>query len=335
MRDRIAALLIVIVFALAAALDHRARRPDETVAMAQMQPAPSPEFQWSKSDKPIKVSLCELRDNSPAYNHRLVEVTGFVSHGFEDFGFFDPHCGSWPRVWLEYGGTTASGTMYCCGVTAARSRPEPLVVEDIPIELTVDENFKQFDKLIRREADSLVHATLVGRFFAGVYMDWVTTPRWGGFGHMGCCTLLAVQQVGSVDPQTSTELDYRAWPDTPEMEFESCGYQHLTEISRPDLLIKDQEQADREEAEWKFSDPKRVATKGLANLLNIKDSSTIELTQTRRAQGRFIYHWWPKGKRNSYMVVVSRPYMLSFYARDPKRVAWVVVGAFEKFCGRG
>lgn len=334
MKDRIAVFLVVIVFALGTALDY-ARRPDATVVMAQMQPAPSPEFQWCTSDTPIKVSPCELKNNSPAYNHRLVEVTGFVSHGFEDFGFFDPRCGRWAPVWLEYGGTTASGTMYCCGVTAARSRPKQLVVEDIPIDLTVDENFKQFDKLIRRESDSLVHATLTGRFFAGVYMDWVTTPRWGGFGHMGCCTLLAVQQVVSVDPQTSTELDYRAWPDTPEMEFESCGYSHLNEIARHDLLIKDQEQADREETEWRFNDPKRVATEELATLLNINDSSTIELTQTRRAQGRFIYHWWPKGQLKSYMVVVSRPYMLSFYARDPNRVAWVMVGAFEKFCGRG
>jgi len=35
------------------------------------------------------------------------------------------------------------------------------------------------------------------------------------------------------------------------------------------------------------------------------------------------------------MVVVSRPYFLSFYAKDPNRVAWVLIGAFETFCGGG
>jgi hypothetical protein len=32
------------------------------------------------------------------------------------------------------------------------------------------------------------------------------------------------------------------------------------------------------------------------------------------------------------MVVVSRPYLLSLYAHDPKRVAWVLTAAFESSC---
>lgn len=80
---------------------------------------------------------------------------------------------------------------------------------------------------------------------------------------------------------------------------------------------------------------KRVATEGLARLLSISDTSTIALKETRKAQGRFVYHWWPKGKTTSYMVVVSRPYLLSFYAKDPKRVAWVMTAAFERPCGVG
>jgi len=35
------------------------------------------------------------------------------------------------------------------------------------------------------------------------------------------------------------------------------------------------------------------------------------------------------------MVVVSRPYLLSFYALDPKRVAWVVIAAYESSCAKG
>jgi len=41
----------------------------------------------------------------------------------------------------------------------------------------------------------------------------------------------------------------------------------------------------------------------------------------------------PKGKTMRYMVVVSRPYLLSFYAKDPKRVAWVLIAAYETSCG--
>jgi hypothetical protein len=34
------------------------------------------------------------------------------------------------------------------------------------------------------------------------------------------------------------------------------------------------------------------------------------------------------------MVVVSRPYWLSFYAHDPSRVAWIAVIAYESSCGQ-
>jgi hypothetical protein len=44
--------------------------------------------------------------------------------------------------------------------------------------------------------------------------------------------------------------------------------------------------------------------------------------------------WMDPGisKKESYMIVVSRPYWLSFYSKDTKKVAWVVVGAYESSC---
>jgi len=32
-----------------------------------------------------KLTACQLKNGPAAYNHKLVEVTGFVSHDFEDF----------------------------------------------------------------------------------------------------------------------------------------------------------------------------------------------------------------------------------------------------------
>ncbi len=148
--------------------------------------------------EPEKVGLCELQKDVDAYNHKLIEVTAFVSHGFEDFTLFDPTCNSWPAVWLEYGGKRNSGTMYCCGVTAERSRRKQLVVEEIPVPLLEDESFVKFDQTIRRGSDSIVHAGLVGRFFAGKKMP-IGKGFFRGYGHMGCCSLLAIQQVISVD----------------------------------------------------------------------------------------------------------------------------------------
>jgi hypothetical protein len=199
--------------------------------------------------------------------------------------------------------------------------------------LVSDQRFSQFDKLIQRGPDSMVRATLLGRFFSGELMTRGNSkPFWGGYGHMGCCSLFVIQQVVSVDPQNSTELDYRAWADQPDNDKVGCGYTFLTEIESFDESIKAQARADSGQEDWAFSDPGRVAAEGLARLINA-DPRSITLRQKQRAQGRFIYEWRPRGKQKvTYMVVVSRPYWLSFHAKDPKRVAWIVAAAYESSC---
>jgi hypothetical protein len=287
-----------------------------------------------QSAEPERVTPCELKSDPAKYNQKLIEITGFVSHGFEDFTIFDPDCSSWPSVWLEYGGTAASGTMYCCGVTASRTRQKQLEVENLPISLVADEQFLLFDKLLQRRPDSVVHATLVGRFFAGAQQKYPGGTSWGGYGHMGCCSLLAIQQVKSVDPQDREDLDYRASADQPDITKAGCGYRFLTDIGPSNEIIQFQRRADSGERSWSFDDPQQVAREGLARLLKIDGNSINRINETSKTQGRVIYVWRPTRGGASYMVVVSRPYLLSFYAKDAKRVAWVITAAYELSCGR-
>lgn len=280
-------------------------------------------------EQPTSVTVCHLKNDPLAFNHKLVEVTAFVSHAFEDFTLFDPMCSSWPEVWLEYGGKAKSGTMYCCGVTADRHRPNEMKVEDIPIPLTDNEQFREFDKLIQPPFRSgrhgaIVHMTLVGRFFSGRQIKYPKGTFWGGYGHMGCCSLLTIQEVKSVDGQDRDDLDYGASADQPDIDKTGCGYRFLTPIQPTSDLIKAQQQADQGTDDWVFDDPRRVASSALARCSKTEESSITRLKETRKAQGRFVYEWTPAGKAETYMIVVSRPYLLSFYAHDPKRVAWVV-----------
>jgi len=289
-------------------------------------------------EQPATVTVCQLKSDPAAYNHRLVEVTGFVSHAFEDFTIFDPTCPSWPAVWLEYGGKAKSGTMYCCGVTADRHRPKELKIEDIPIPLTDDEQFHQFDKLIQPPFrsgmhGSIVHATLVGRFFSGRLINYPKGSSWGGYGHMGCCTLLAIREVKSVDTQNRDDLDYGAGFDQPDIGKVGCGYRFLTSIDSTTDSIKAQQEADRGQRDWVFNDPQRVASEAIARFANVEESS-VAPQETHKAQGRHVYEWKPADNRESYMVVVSRPYLLAFYAHDPNRVAWVVAAAYVSSCGK-
>jgi len=220
--------------------------------------------------------------------------------------------------------------MYCCGVTPAHKRPTPLVIENIQVDLIADRKFKEFTTVLDSLPDTVVRATVVGRFFAGKKGSLRGGERWGGFGHMGCCTLLAIQQVLSVDPHTSRQLDYRATAHPPGLDKADC-YGELNDIDPTADLIKAQERADTGEEVWAFSDPKRVGASGLAKLLNI-DEKSIKLRLTQRGQGRFAYEWQPKKNGNLYLVIVNRPYILKFFARDPNQVAWVMRTAYSAGC---
>src|SRR6478735_7778209 len=76
-----------------------------------------------------KASTCALLVDPAAYNHKVIEVRGVVSHGFEDFTLSEPSCKQSLGIWLEYGGRVDSETVYCCGVKAPRDTA--LVVEGI------------------------------------------------------------------------------------------------------------------------------------------------------------------------------------------------------------
>jgi hypothetical protein len=280
-----------------------------------------------RCEEPVQVTVCELKANPADYNHKLIEVIGFVSHGFEDFGLFDPSCPSWPYVWLEYGGTKKSGTMYCCGVSANRTRPQELVVEGITVSLTTDETFEAFDRLI--QPDSVVHATLIGRFFAGKESRLLMGR---GYGHMGCCSLLAIQTVVSVDPHDREDLDYRSSPDQPNIEKTGCGYQDLVPPWPYSDWVKAQQTADLEGSDSAFDSPKQVAADALNRLAKIDAKTLANLTETQGTKGRLLYQLKTDKGKTTYMIVLSKPYLLSFYAKDTKRVAWVVIGAYKSSC---
>jgi hypothetical protein len=293
----------------------------------------------ARAEEPRKVTACQLRADPGSYNHKLVEVEGFVSHDFEDFTLFDPTCPSSDQgLWLEYGGTAKSDTVYCCGPTAGTTRPKELSVEGIPVPLVDDGQFKQFDREIQppfRSGNfgSIVHVTLVGRFFAGTKQTYLNgTTAWAGYGHMGCCSLFAIQEVLSVSPQDRDDLDYGASPDQPGIDKVGCGYQYLTPISFESDEVTAQQQADQAPNTYAFDDPERVAAGFLVAQLKLDPSQPPRLTGKRKAQGRVVYEWNPPGKADAYMVVVSKPFLLSFYAHDPKRVAWVVIAAYDSSC---
>lgn len=112
------------------------------------------------------MDVSTLLADPAAYNRKLIEVSGIVSHGFENFSLSDPGCVEPLGVWLEYGGTADSGTVYCCGAIASRTREAPLMVDGIRVPLNRDATFRRFDARIQRDGDVSFRATLIGAWRA-------------------------------------------------------------------------------------------------------------------------------------------------------------------------
>lgn len=283
-----------------------------------------------------KVSVCEVVANPGAFDHKLLEVTGFVTRDFEDSILFDPACDSRLSIWTEVGGKGGTGVMYCCGFTPSKVRDKDLVVQGITVPLVVDEAYAHFDKALeKRPYGAMVRATLIGRFFSGKKTKYPNgEDAWTGFGHMGCCSLFAIQQVVSVDIRDQMGLDNSASVEHPNQKWEGCeNYSTLLKTPEYVRMLDQQEKADSGERAWALDDPKRVAADELGKQTKAFKGAISELKEVTKTDSRIIYHWGPDGEQSTrFMIVINRPYWLSFYAKDPAKTAWVVAAAYAA-CG--
>ena len=149
----------------------------------------------------VSTNLCELVANPQAFNHKLVKVSGDVTHGYRIFtltGECKPNSSS---VWLEYGGLRDAPSVFNAQ-QVGQPRLQPLEIEGVSTTLVDDVLFEKFDHLVSSMSDHpQTSATLIGRYFAGHAEQVGEFKLWKGFGPLGCCTLLVIQQI--VDIQHS------------------------------------------------------------------------------------------------------------------------------------
>jgi hypothetical protein len=293
---------------------------------------------FTKAQIPAKTSVCELKKDPAAYNHKLVEVTGFVTHAARNFTLYDPTCPTWPAIWLEYGGSINSGTVACCKTLADRQRRQPLQIENIPVPLTENQLFQDFDRVIQPpfpegQAGAVEHATIVGTFFAGQQMqNGAGQPYWGGFGYLGCCSLLAIQEIKQADAHRRDDIDYGESSEKLSLPDPDCTLRTLLPDEQTAAFLKAQHEAESASHDWAFTDPPRVAAETLARVAHLKAVTPQGLSLTHEAPGRKTYQWTAAHGGKTWTITLSRPYWLSFYSRDPHQVAWVPVAAYETAC---
>jgi hypothetical protein len=289
-----------------------------------------------KVEELMRVDPCTLSNNPAKYNHKLVEVSGYFSHSFENFSLVVP-CKGDASVWIEYGGLRGSNTMICCDVPAEEQRPKNLEVEGISVPLLNDENFKGFNAIINKEYDTIIKATVIGRYFSGEPFKGADGKiRWTGFGHFGMNSLLAIQQVKSFEPHDRFDIDYRdtfAGNDTPENAdhwFNTLAYWTENENDSLDY----QKIAADAEANSNRNNPAEVAKNYLAKTLGINKSLLSEPRKIQTLRGAIVYEW-TLSKTRGFRVTVGHPYVLLPYLKDPANFPWIGVAAFNKADNNG
>ena len=286
---------------------------------------------FAQAEKPVKVSVCELKNNPDAYNHKLIQVEGTVSHEFEDFSLKDTACPDFKNTtWLMYGGDAPDDVTYCCNGTGNKGHVN---VDGIEIALTNDEVLNRFRRLLnsyRIDKKAKVHylqtdptfsvtATLVGQFFAGKPSDIQGMGR--GFGHMGCCTLLVIQQVVSIDKVISNLKPGEV----------SCYTEGWHENSNDDLLKAKQSEISKSAERWRNNDPQKVAAEALTAYLHDSNITlkpegcrTKHLTYSDKKDDQFSTScFWTSGSSDSYTVEVMKFYFLKNPSNKWKDIAWM------------
>ena len=154
-------------------------------------------------------SPCDLVAHPEAYAGKTVKVRAKVLIAFENFTLDTHGCDEKGReIWLMYGGDEPTPTMSTVN-DQSRSVGSVIRVEGRPVTIQHDAQLELFKR--RLSAQRLtglsdeecegscrfydVTATITGIFFAA------PDRPLSGFGHMGCCHLLAIERIEDVDAQ--------------------------------------------------------------------------------------------------------------------------------------
>ena len=162
---------------------------------------------WARAAQ--DVDLCTLKLNSAKFDGQRIRIRGTVSLGFENFSIAAIDC-SHPiasYIWLTFGGDFPEQAVYCCG-DHSRRKHQDLVIQGRTIPLKRNAALEWFVQALNASRNRMpngepcenesckfyrVTASLTGWFFAR------NTER--GFGHLGCCSLFAIERVEDVDAE--------------------------------------------------------------------------------------------------------------------------------------
>jgi len=320
---------------------------------AVAQTAPSISISAVDTDK------CELSRDPIRFDHKLVRLHTYLSRVFEESTLHDPACpdealvnmgdpDTWlTEIWVDFADQNA--------VWERVQGYAPLVE---------DQQLNEFRQLLKERAKvhQMVAATIIGTFYAGKpdRRDGKQSTALRGYGHMGCCSLLLISRIESVDMQYEEDLNYSSGDWSVNLP-EDCGSDRMLGLPSNSVIRSWQQDADEGRNDWHY-DSRKTAEYELgqlrSGLYGQQSAGTISRVETKKSKkteskakpqkvslpketlfeissSPYLkqYEWVEADEVTRYVIVVSRPYWLSKMVVSPAKVIWAPVGSSVLTCG--
>ena len=201
-------------------------------------------------ERPFDVTACQLVEHPDRYNEGMVSVDGLITVGAEEFMLHDANCSDeHGKIWLEFGGGVESPG---ASPSTHLSKNRPRTFESLELPLNQDRDFEALQKLLQAAQKSgktkMLHATLVGKYFAGKPTPTVDGVVRSGYGRLGCCSLLIIEEVGTVGADIEEPVDFSPVAQvSPKTLAKGCTIAELTVPPR-----EDEDQLERKSLEEEF-----------------------------------------------------------------------------------
>jgi hypothetical protein len=147
-------------------------------------------------------------------------------------------------------------------------------------------------------------------------------------------SLLAIQEIVEIEPQSRSDVDYNPYPDQPDIEGVGCSYRDLLTDDIDFLTLSMLESQNRSDYLKNSKYPSVVARNALNQVLSDLAVGNSELNETSSAQGRRLYQWKSDKTDFEYLIVVSKPYWLTFYTSDSEDTPWIPLAVWQSQCPR-
>ncbi len=285
-------------------------------------------------ERPFDTTVCALTQHPDKYNEGLVSVDGLITVGPEEFLLHDTNCGDdHGKIWLEFAGGVDGPV--AAGAHIAKNRPQSFESTGLP--LNKDRDFDALQTLIKAAVKTghtrMLRATLIGKYFAGhptktANGDFILA----GYGPKACCSLLIIEEVGTVAPDIEEPVDFSAATSSPWKTPKGCT---VSEFPVPSHEDEDRLLRDSLKEEFAYlHDPRQVAAHTIAEREGLNPQEVEQQLKAESVgQTIAVYRWIAPDGLKSYVIAVDKPYWLLQTAVSGDAVIWVAKAIVKTKCG--